>query len=90
MGEGIRQVLRGWDAQSEGAELYESVSTLYPICRSITGDGLRRSLRTLGKYVPLSLNEVASGRRVFDWLVPNEWNVRDAYRDRMAKAELNG
>ena len=79
MDEGIRQVLKDWDAQEEGAELYESVATLYPICRSITGEGLRRSLRTLGKYVPLSLNEVASGRRVFDWSVPNEWNVRDAY-----------
>jgi aminopeptidase-like protein len=79
MAKGIRQLIKDWDAEQEGARLYESVSDLYPICRSITGDGLRRSLRTLAKYVPLSLNEVASGKRVFDWSVPNEWNIKDAY-----------
>ncbi len=62
-----------------GADLYEALSELYPLCRSITGEGLRESLRLLGKQVPLSLREIPSGTKVYDWVVPKEWNVRDAY-----------
>ncbi len=52
---------------------------LYPICRSITGHGLRASLRRLQAVIPFELHEVPSGTPVLDWTVPNEWNVRDAY-----------
>jgi aminopeptidase-like protein len=55
------------------------IEELYPICRSITGEGLRRSLRLIAREVPLVLTEVPSGTPVFDWTVPKEWNVRDAY-----------
>jgi aminopeptidase-like protein len=59
--------------------MHEFVSALFPICRSITGNGLRETLRRIGTYVPLEIREVPSGTQVFDWRVPREWNIRDAY-----------
>ena len=67
------------DAPSPGAAMHALVRELYPICRSITGDGLRRTLARLGQEIPLVLHEVPTGTRVFDWTVPREWNIRDAY-----------
>jgi aminopeptidase-like protein len=62
-----------------GQQIYAFVAELYPICRSITGDGLRETLRRIGLRIPLQTNEVPSGTEVFDWIVPREWNIRDAY-----------
>lgn len=67
------------DAPSPGAAMHALVRELYPVCRSITGDGLRRTLARLGQEIPLVLHEVPTGTRVFDWTVPREWNIRDAY-----------
>lgn len=67
------------DAESAGGDMLELIRELYPICRSITGDGLRRSLAKLAELVPLATHEIATGTEVFDWTVPKEWNIRDAY-----------
>jgi aminopeptidase-like protein len=64
---------------SIGSELHRLIADLYPICRSITGEGLRETLRAVGKLVPLTLREVPTGTQVFDWTIPKEWNIRDAY-----------
>jgi aminopeptidase-like protein len=57
----------------------EFMHELYPICRSITGDGVRRTLAAVGAHIPLEIHEVPSGTQVFDWEVPKEWNVREAW-----------
>ena len=55
------------------------IEELYPICRSITGNGVRETLSILEKHFPLEIYEVASGKKVFDWEVPEEWNISDGY-----------
>jgi aminopeptidase-like protein len=67
------------DAVEVGKELHAFARKLYPICRSITGDGIRQTLSIIGKRIPLKIHEVPSGTAVFDWTVPKEWNIRDAY-----------
>lgn len=66
-------------SQDSGKALHDFVVELYPLCRSITGEGVRETLRLVQKRIPLEIHEVASGTQVFDWTVPPEWNIRDAY-----------
>jgi aminopeptidase-like protein len=60
-------------------ELEKYFDRLWPICRSITGDGLRESFRILQEVIPLKLEEIPTGKKVFDWNIPKEWNIRAAY-----------
>lgn len=76
--EDLRRLADEVDAAAAGEEMHALVRELYPICRSITGDGLRASLRILQRVAPLALHEVPSGTAVFDWVVPREWNLRAA------------
>src|SRR5437764_13985784 len=61
-----------------GRQLHAFVAELYPICRSITGNGVRETLRRVETHLPMMIREVPSGTPAFDWVVPREWNIRDA------------
>jgi aminopeptidase-like protein len=75
----VQQAL-GRQLKSGGGEaLYNFAAELYPICRSITGDGNRRTLNLIRQQIPLRMVEAPSGTRVLDWTIPKEWNIRDAY-----------
>jgi aminopeptidase-like protein len=63
---------------AEARALYDFAARLYPICRSITGAGVRQTLGLIRARIPLQIHEVPTGTRVFDWRVPEEWNVEDA------------
>ena len=66
-------------AADVGRAMYDLVARLYPICRSITGDGVRETLSVVREEIELEIHEVPTGTAVFDWSVPREWNIRDAY-----------
>ena len=64
----------------DGTPIFSLAERLFPICRSITGDGVRETLRIIAEYVPeLTVHEVPTGSQCFDWTVPQEWNIRDAW-----------
>src|SRR5580704_3225728 len=65
----LADLLKEIDSREEGRAAYALVERLYPFCRSITGNGVRRSLRLLRETIPLTLREVASDTQVFDWTV---------------------
>jgi aminopeptidase-like protein len=62
-----------------GPDAHELMRRLFPLCRSLTGDGVRATFDVIGEEIPITRTEIPSGTRVFDWIVPDEWNIRDAY-----------
>lgn len=62
-----------------GQEMHSLMAELFPICRSITGNGVREALTITQKHVHLDIHEVPSGTKVFDWVIPKEWNIEDGY-----------
>jgi len=75
----IVDLKKSLDFREEGQEIYTLMAGLYPICRSITGNGYRETMEALRRYIPVEIHEIPSGTKVFDWTVPKEWNIRDAY-----------
>lgn len=63
----------------DGAELYALAAEIFPICRSITGEGVRETLTHLKRRVPIDVVEVPSGTPALDWTIPREWTIREAY-----------
>jgi aminopeptidase-like protein len=76
---GLLKELERGDPGKIGEELHRFAAELYPICRSITGEGIRETLARIHKRIPLQISEVPTGTEVFDWTLPKEWNIRDAY-----------
>jgi len=74
-----KDIIAKLDSRKVGQEMYQLIEKLYPICRSITGDGLRDTLKVIKKIVPIKIHNVPSGTKVFDWIIPEEWNIKDAY-----------
>jgi aminopeptidase-like protein len=74
--------LADWEhliAQEAGEEIFSFAARIFPICRSITGNGVRQTLCEIGSHLALQVHEVPTGTEVFDWTIPREWNIRDAY-----------
>src|ERR1041384_6591248 len=64
---------------AEGDLMVNFISRLFPLCRSITGNGVRKTLDIVSEIIPLDRYEIPTGTQVFDWVVPKEWNIREAW-----------
>ena len=64
---------------NEGKHMFEFIKELYPICRSITGNGVRETLSLIKERIHIDIHEVSSGTKVLDWTVPREWNIKRAW-----------
>jgi aminopeptidase-like protein len=75
----INELKETIDFDRVGEEMHRLMARLFPICRSITGEGVRKSLEIIQESIPLAIREIPTGTQVFDWTVPKEWNIRDAH-----------
>jgi aminopeptidase-like protein len=66
-------------SETIGRDAYELLRRLFPLCRSLAGEGVRATFDVLEEEIPITRTEIPSGTKVFDWTVPDEWNIRDAY-----------
>ena len=67
------------DTGAVGRDAHELMERLFPLCRSLTGDGVRATFDILEEEIPITRTEIPTGTRIFDWIAPEEWNIRDAY-----------
>lgn len=67
------------ESLKHGDQMHQLMTKLFPICRSITGEGVRDSLKIIQDEVPINIGSIPSGTKVSDWEIPNEWNIYDAY-----------
>lgn len=75
----IKKLKSSLSREEIGREIYDLICELYPIHRSITGKGFRKTMRRIKSHIPLEIYGIPSGTKAFDWTVPKEWNIRDAY-----------
>lgn len=75
----MADLTRGIDTGELGSKMFRFMEELFPICRSITGGGIRETLDRISKRIPLELHEVPTSTEVLDWTIPKEWNIRDAF-----------
>ncbi len=71
--------IEDFNSEEKGEKLYELIKQLYPICRSITGDGVRETLNIISNTIPVTIHEIPSGTEAFDWEIPDEWNINDGW-----------
>lgn len=69
----------GKDVTAVGRDLHRFATELYPICRSITGDGIRQTFKMIQQKISLQMTEIPTGTPLFDWTAPKEWNIKDAF-----------
>ena len=62
-----------------GNDMYTLMERLYPIHRCITGEGIRQSLKIISEYIPIKIENIPTNTKVFDWTIPKEWVIKDAY-----------
>jgi aminopeptidase-like protein len=75
----MADLTRGIDTGELGSKMFRFMEELFPVCRSITGDGIRETLDRISNRIPLELHDVPTGTEVFDWTIPKEWNIRQAF-----------
>lgn len=74
-----QHLLSNIDNKSVAISMFDLMKKLYPICRSLTGSGVDQTLDLIEELIPLKRTHLSTGTQVFDWTIPNEWNIRDAY-----------
>ena len=75
----VRVAERAIPQPSNGKTIYDLAARLYPLCRSLAGDGVRETLAIIGEHLPLTVHQVPSGTPLYDWKAPQEWIIREAY-----------
>jgi len=75
----LTQLKDSLDYNEIGHQMYDLIFELYPICRSLTGDGVRETLEIIKSIIPINNQEIPTDTKVYDWTIPREWNIKDAY-----------